>query len=124
MEFQKDNTLFTGRLKSVSFAVRGAIKLISTEDSVKVQFSIAILMTIAGFYFSISAIEWLFQILAIGLVMSIEGLNTAIEKIADFIHPEYHERIGFIKDISAGAVFFAAITAVVIGLIIYVPKFL
>jgi len=123
MEFQKDNTLFTGRLKSVSFAVKGAIKLITTEDSVKVQFWIAILMTIAGFYFNISAIEWLFQILSIGLVMSIEGLNTAVEKIADFIHPEYHERIGFIKDISAGAVFFAAITAIVIGLIIYVPKF-
>lgn len=122
MEFQKDNTLFTGRLKSVSFAVKGAIKLITTEDSVKVQFWIAILMTIAGFYFNISAIEWLFQILSIGLVMSIEGLNTAVEKIADFIHPEYHERIGFIKDISAGAVFFAAITAIVIGLIIYVPK--
>jgi diacylglycerol kinase (ATP) len=122
MEFQKDNTLVTGRLKSVSFAFNGAIKLITTEDSIKVQFTIAILMTIAGFYFSISAIEWLFQILAIGLVMSVEGLNTAVEKIADFIHPEYHERIGFIKDISAGAVFFAAITAVVIGLIIYVPK--
>lgn len=102
--------------------MKGAIKLITTEDSIKVQFSIAILMTIAGFYFAISAIEWLFQILSIGLVMSIEGLNTAIEKIADFIHPEYHERIGFIKDISAGAVFFAAITAIVIGLIIYVPK--
>ncbi|MCI4443399.1 MAG: diacylglycerol kinase family protein [Lentimicrobium sp.] len=122
MEFQKDNTLFTGRLKSVSFAVKGAIKLITTEDSIKVQFSIAILMTVAGFYFSISTIEWLFQILSIGLVMSIEGLNTAVEKIADFIHPEYHERIGFIKDISAGAVFFAALTAIVIGLIIYVPK--
>jgi diacylglycerol kinase (ATP) len=63
----------------------------------------------------------LFQTLAIGLVMSVEGLNTAIEKIADFIHPDYHERIGFIKDIAAGAVFFAGITAIVIGLIIYVP---
>ncbi|MNE58282.1 Prokaryotic diacylglycerol kinase [compost metagenome] len=56
--------------------------------------------------------------------MSIEGLNTAVEKIADFIHPNYHERIGFIKDIAAGAVFFAAITAIIIGLIIYLPIFL
>ena len=61
--------------------------------------------------------------MAIGLVMSIEGLNTAVEKIADFIHPNYHERIGFIKDIAAGAVFFAAMTAIAIGLIIYLPKF-
>ncbi len=121
MEFQKDNTFFTGRLKSVTYAYKGAIKLITTEHSVMVQFSLGILMTIAGFYFGISKTEWLFQTLAIGLVLSIEGLNTAIEKIADFIHPNYHERIGFIKDIAAGAVFMAAMTAIAIGLIIYIP---
>ena len=81
-------------------------------------------MTIVGFFMHITTTEWLFQTLAIGLVMSIEGINTAVEKIADFIHPNFHEKIGFIKDIAAGAVFFAALTAVAIGLIIYVPKFL
>lgn len=86
-----------------------------------VQFSLGILITIAGFYFQISATEWLFQTMAVGFVMSVEGLNTAVEKMADFIHPNYHERIGFIKDIAAGAVFFAALTAITIGLIIYVP---
>lgn len=124
MEFQKDNTFITGRLKSVSFAVKGAAKLITSEHSVMVQFAIGIFMTIAGFYYDISRTEWLFQTFAIGFVMSIEGLNTAVEKIADFIHPNYHERIGFIKDIAAGAVFFAALTAVAIGIIIYAPKFL
>jgi diacylglycerol kinase (ATP) len=124
MEFQKDNTLLTGRLKSVKYAFLGAVKLITTEHSIMVQFSIGILMTVAGFYFHISNTEWLFQTMAIGLIMSIEGLNTAVEKIADFIHPNYHERIGFIKDIAAGAVFFAALTAIAIGLIIYIPKFL
>lgn len=124
MEFQKDNTLLTGRLKSVKFAFLGAVKLITTEHSIMVQFSLGILMTIAGFYFQISTTEWLFQTMAIGLVMSVEGLNTAVEKIADFIHPNFHERIGFIKDIAAGAVFFAALTAIAIGLIIYIPKFL
>ena len=54
--------------------------------------------------------------------MSIEGINTAIEAIADFIHPEKHEKIGFIKDIAAGAVFIASIAAVIAGLIIYLPK--
>ncbi len=88
------------------------------------QFSIGILMAIAGFYFHITRTEWLFQIMSIGLVMSIEGLNTAVEKVADFIHPNYHERIGFIKDIAAGAVLFAAFTAIAIGLIIYLPKFI
>lgn len=124
MEFEKDNTFFTGRWKSMGFALKGAIKLITTEHSVMVQFSIGIAMIIAGFYFHISATEWMFQTLAIGLVLAIEGLNTAVEKIADFIHPNYHERIGFIKDIAAGSVFFAALTAIAIGLLIYVPKFL
>ena len=124
MKFQKDNTLLTGRLKSLGYACKGALKLISTEHSVMVQFSLGIIMTIAGFYFEISRTEWMFQILAIGLVLSIEGLNNDVEKVADFIHPEFHERIGFIKDIAAGAVFFAAMTAIAIGLIIYLPKFI
>jgi diacylglycerol kinase (ATP) len=121
MGFQKDTTLFTGRLKSMVFALKGAYKLVTTEHSVMVQFSIGIIITIAGFYFEITQTEWLLQTLAIGLVLSIEGLNTAVEKIADFIHPEFHERIGFIKDIAAGAVFFAAMTAIAIGAIIYFP---
>lgn len=124
MAFQKDNTFVTGRFKSLGFALKGAIKLITTEHSVMVQTSLGVLLTIAGFLVGISHTEWLFQTLAIGLVLSIEGLNTAVEKIADFIHPDYHERIGFIKDIAAGAVFFAAITAIIIGLIIYVPHFI
>jgi diacylglycerol kinase (ATP) len=123
MEFQKDNSFVTGRFKSIGFAFKGALKLITTEHSVMVQSSIAILLIFAGFYFDISQTEWLFQTLSIGLVLSIEGLNTAVEKIADFIHPQYHERIGFIKDIAAGSVFFAAITTIIIGLIIYIPKF-
>ena len=121
MKFQKDETFFTGRLKSMAFALKGAFKLITTEHSVMVQSSLAVLMTLAGFYFGITRVEWMMQILVFGLVLSIEGLNTAVEKVADFIHPEYHERIGFIKDIAAGAVFFAALTAIAIGCIIYFP---
>lgn len=123
MEFERDKTFLTGRFKSMGFALKGAIKLITTEHSVMVQSSIAVLLVIAGFYFEISHEEWLIQTLAIGLVLGIEGLNTAVEKVADFIHPEYHERIGFIKDIAAGAVFFAAMTAIAVGCIIYIPKF-
>ena len=88
------------------------------------QTIIAFAVTVLGFLFQISIQEWLFQIIAIALVIIAESLNTAIEKIADFIHPEYHKQIGVIKDVSAGAAFFAAIFAVIIGLIIYVPKFI
>jgi diacylglycerol kinase (ATP) len=121
MKFEKDETLFTGRLKSIGYAVKGAIKLITSEHSIMVQATIAVIMTVAGFYFGINRYEWMMQILVFGLVLSIEGLNTAVEKIADFVHPDYHERIGFIKDIAAGAVFFAALTAIAIGCIIYFP---
>ena len=124
MEFEKDNSFFSGRLKSIGFAFKGAFKLITTEHSVMVQFTIAMLLVIAGFVFEISRVEWMMQILVFGLVLGIESLNTAVEKIADFIHPEFHKRIGFIKDIAAGAVLFAALAEIAIGLLIYVPKFM
>lgn len=124
MEFKKDTAFFSGRLKSLKYAFNGALKLIATEHSIMVQFTLAILLIFAGFFFEINKTEWLFQTLAIGLVISIEGLNTAVEKVADFIHPNFNDKIGFIKDIAAGAVFFAAMTAIAIVIIIYLPKFL
>ena len=124
MEFQKYNTFFSGRFKSIGFALKGAYKLITTEHSVMVQSSLVLIMIIAGFVLHISREEWIMQILTFGLVLSIEGLNTAVEKIADFIHPEFHDRIGFIKDIAAGAVMFAALAAIAVGMLIYIPKFL
>lgn len=119
---EKKDSFLVNRLKSVGWAFKGALILLRTEASIKIQFVIAILVTIAGFYFEISPTEWLFQVAMIGLVMSIEGLNTAIEFIADFIHPERHDKIGRIKDVAAGAVFIAAISAVIVAVIIYYPK--
>ncbi|CAM1369110.1 Diacylglycerol kinase [Tenacibaculum litopenaei] len=111
-----------GRLRSVKFALKGMWLLITTEDSIKVQTSIALIVTAMGFYFEISSIEWMLQLLIIGLVLVAEAMNTAIEKVADFIHPDYHEKIGFIKDIAAGAPAFAALVSIIIASIIYVPK--
>jgi len=119
-----ERNFFLNRIKSVKYAAKGFWILITSEKSIIAQVLIAIIMTIIGFLMNISATEWLFQITAISIVLVAESLNTAIEKMADFIHPEYHTRIGFIKDISAGAAFFAAIFAVIIGLIIYIPKFI
>jgi diacylglycerol kinase (ATP) len=121
MKFQKDNSFFTGRLKSIGFAFKGAAKLITTEHSIMVQSCIALALVIAGFLCNISRIEWMLQTLCFGLVLGVEGLNTAVEKIADFIHPDFHKKIGFIKDIAAGAVLFVAMTALVVLLMIYVP---
>lgn len=96
--------------------------LVKTESSIQVQVVIAIAVTFAGFYYEISNIEWMLQILAIALVLGVEGLNTAIEKMSDYTQPEFDNKIGFIKDISAGAVLWVSLAAVIIGLIIYVPK--
>lgn len=111
----------TNRIKAFKYAFKGAYLLIRNEPSVQVQFLIAILVTGAGFFFNITTTEWVLQLLAIGLVISVEGLNTAVEKIADFIHPDFHNKIGIIKDVAAGAVAFAAIIAAIIGFIIYTP---
>ncbi|MBI9041131.1 diacylglycerol kinase [Lutibacter sp.] len=119
-----ERNFFLNRIKSVKYAAKGFWILITSEKSIIAQVIIGIIMTIIGFLMNISATEWLFQIMAISIVLVAESLNTAIEKMADFVHPDYHTKIGFIKDISAGAAFFAAIFAVIIGLIIYIPKFI
>lgn len=120
---KKRESFVVNRVKSVGFALRGALLLIKTEASIKVQVFIGLLITAAGFYFEISNTEWILQIFAIALVIGIEGMNTAVEKVADFIQPEFDPKIGFIKDIAAGAVMIVSIAATIIGLIIYVPKF-
>ncbi|NND79793.1 MAG: diacylglycerol kinase family protein [Maribacter sp.] len=111
------------RIRGIGYAFKGALLLIKTEASIKTQIFIALIVTAGGFYFDISKTEWILQILAIALVLGIEGLNTAIEKLADYIQPEYDPKIGFIKDISAGAVMLVSTAAIIIGLIIYLPKF-
>lgn len=110
------------RIKSVGFALRGALLLVRTEASIQVQVFIAIVMTAAGFYFDISNTEWIVQILTIAAIMGVEGLNTAVEKLADFVQPEFDKKIGVIKDVSAGAVMLVSIAATIIGFIIYLPK--
>lgn len=118
----KENFI-TNRIKGVRYALRGALLLIRTEASIKAQIVVALLVTAAGFYFEITRLEWMIQIFAIGIVLGIEGLNTAVEKLADYVQPEFDKKIGFIKDISAGAVMLVSIAAVIVGLLIYLPKF-
>ena len=113
---------FLNRIKAFKYAAKGFWILVTTEKSIIAQLIVAFMVTIFGFIFQISATEWMIQLLAIALILVAESLNTGIEKMADFIHPDYNKQIGRIKDISAGAAFFAAIFAVIIGLIIYLPK--
>ena len=117
-----EDSFVRGRIRSLKFAFKGAWLLLTTEDSIKAQVIMAIIITVLGCFFNISNIEWMLQFLVIGLVLVAESLNTAVEKIADFIHPDYHEKIGFIKDIAAGAPTFAGITSLIVAGFIYFPK--
>ena len=118
----KQEPFLIHRYKSIGYAFKGMILLLKTESSIQVQFFVAIMLTIAGFYFEISSLEWIIQIFAIVLVMSVEALNTGLEKICDFVHEDFETRIGFIKDIAAGAVAIASLGAFLIVLILYLPK--
>ena len=118
----KNDSFLRGRLRSLKFALRGMWLLMTTEDSIKAQLFFGVIAIILGFYFDISNIEWMIQFLAIGLVLVAEAANTAIEEVADFIHPDYHKKIGLIKDIAAGAPSFAAIISLIIAGFIYIPK--
>ena len=117
-----EENIFINRIKSMGYALKGAILLAKNEPSIKIQLFIGLLFTILGFYYDISSSEWMSQTIVIGMVLSMEGANTSLEKIADFVHPDFHEKIGVIKDIAAGAVFMTTATAAVIACIIYIPK--
>ena len=83
----------------------------------------ATLLTIgAGLYFSISALEWCAVILAIALVWTAEGLNTALEQLTDLVSPQFHPLAGRAKDIAAGAVLLAALGAFCVGLVVFLPR--
>ncbi len=116
-----DNFLLN-RWESMRYAFKGFFYLIRAEKAIQVHFSLTLIFIVLGFAFRLTFHEWLFQVLAFGLILSIEGLNTAIEELCDFIHPEFHHRIGKIKDISAGAVTFAALSGYSSVLIIYITK--
>ena len=110
--------------KSTTYAFNGVIKLLKNERNFNIQVVVTFILTIVGFYFNINTTEWVLQLLCCGLILALEALNTAIEKVCDFINPEHDKRIGDIKDISAGAVFIVSIFSLIIGLIIYHKYFI
>ncbi len=110
------------RIKSFKYAFEGYHYLFKEEHNSRVHLFFTVLVIILGFVFRIDYLEWIAVLFAIALVIITEILNTAIEKIADFISPERNVKIKIIKDLAAAAVFTSAIISVVIGLIIFIPK--
>lgn len=114
---------FKGRFQATGTAIKGAYLILTTEHSIMVQSSIALIFSLLGFYYGLNTNEWIFHILVWTMVLATETLNTAVEKLCDFVHEDYHDKIGFVKDISAGAVTFTVIATIIVELIIFTPYF-
>lgn len=110
--------------KALKNSLRGIFLSVTKERNIKIQLVMAVIAIICGFVFKISMIEWTILVITIFLVLITESLNTAIEITVDMITNEYNEKAKNIKDIAAGAVLFSAISSVIVGLIIFLPKFL
>lgn len=124
MESPKELEAFSivKRAKSFSYAIRGIKIFFKTQHNAWLHIFATLIVIILGIYFSITLIEWALLVFAIGLVFVTEALNTAMEFDMDLTSPEFHPFARDTKDIAAGAVLISAITAVIIGGIIFIPK--
>lgn len=108
-----------GLLKSFVFAFEGLIYMIRSERNFRIHLIALLFITIMGFYFDIKNSEWLIILLISALVISLEIVNTAIEKLCDLYSTEDNRLIKIIKDISAASVLISALIAVGIAAIIF-----
>jgi undecaprenol kinase len=116
------NDYLLARIKSFGYAFQGIFVFFKNEAHAKIHLVLAILAIILGIWLKISQNEWLAVILSIALVISLEMINSAIEKVVDLVSPGFHPLAGKAKDIAAGAVLVAALATLLIGLVIFFPK--
>lgn len=107
--------------KSVTFAAEGVKQFFFHDRNGKIQIVIGMTAITLGFTVSLSSFQWLLVLFCIGLVISLEMINSAIERYCDLVTTDFHPGIKIIKDVAAGAVLVASITSLIIGLIIFIP---
>jgi diacylglycerol kinase (ATP) len=112
------------RAKSFTYAWRGIAIFIRTTHNAWIHLAILAFATAAGFFFRITTNDWMFLVFAAGLVLMAEAFNTAIEIDIDLTSPEYHPYARDTKDVAAGAVLIASVTAAIIGILIFAPYLL
>lgn len=122
--FLKDKEDETKLTFSFKYAFEGIISTIKEERNMFIHFLISIIVVIAGFYVRLSLNEWLICLLLFALVFSLELINTAIENTVDLVTTKKNKKAKIAKDAAAGAVLIAAIFASIIGIIIFLPKFI
>jgi diacylglycerol kinase (ATP) len=123
MSNKPDAFSWKARIKSFSFAGRGIWRFFRTEHNAWIHLAATIAVLILAFLFKLTTIEAICIVFCIAFVWVTEMINTAIEKAMDYITSERHEQIRNIKDMAAGAVLVASITSIVVGAIIFLPKF-
>lgn len=109
-------------IKSFGYAFKGMYFVLKGQRNMRVHAMAIVVVTIAGIFLELTAIEWSLIALTIGAVITAEMFNTAFETIVDLVSPEYNEKAGKIKDIAAGAVLLAAIVATVVAIYIFGNK--
>jgi diacylglycerol kinase len=112
------------RAKSFTHAWRGLVVFIKTTHNAWIHLTVFVCALIAGFYFHLNRYEWIALIFAAGLVLMAEAFNTAIEIDIDLTSPDYHPFARDTKDVAAGAVLIASVTAAVVGILIFAPHIL
>jgi diacylglycerol kinase (ATP) len=112
------------RAKSFSHALRGLWIFARSTHNAWVHITIAVVVIVFGIYLHIAYTDWMLIIFASGLVLASEAFNTAIEIDIDLTSPEYHPYARDTKDVSAGAVLIAAMTAALIGILIFSHYFI
>lgn len=110
--------------RSFRFAARGIVDLFRFENNAKIHLLAAAVAIGAGSWLGLSAMEWAMIATQMGLVIATEAFNTALEKMADRVTTERDPLIKAAKDLASGAVLIVAFTALVVGLLIFVPKLL
>ena len=109
-------------INSFKYPISGLRYAYKNEQNLEVDIGIAVLVVILGFLFKISVSEWAILTITVGLVMSFELINTALEAVVDLITDKYHPLAKVAKDTSAAAVLILAIVSIIEGLIIFLPK--
>ena len=117
-----DKFSFKKRVKSFGYAFNGVKILFQNEHNSWVHIAAAIVAITLGFILTISSLEWIAIVFAIGLVFTAELINTSLENVSDFISLEKNDSIKKIKDLAAASVLISSFTALSIGLIVFVPK--
>ncbi|NML23168.1 diacylglycerol kinase family protein [Pseudoflavitalea sp. G-6-1-2] len=112
------------RLRSFGYAISGLRALLQKEHNSWLHLVASLAAIGAGMFFQVSRTEWIALVFCIGIVWMAELFNTCIERTMDFISKERLPQIKVIKDLGAAAVLVAAITALVAGAIIFIPKIL